>query len=56
MKSIDLNVDKHINVTKIGDIQKFEITFKEHSSAYDFFDSLSVVEDFLNSVKNKIPR
>ena len=56
MESIDLNVDKPINVTKIGDIQKFEITFKEHSSDYDFFDSVSVVEDFLNSVKNKIPR
>ena len=56
MKSIDLNVDKPINVTKIGDNQKCEITFKEHSSAYDFFDSVSVVEDILNSVKNKIPR
>ena len=55
-ESIDFNVDKPINVTKIGDIQKFEITFKEHSSDYDFFDSVSVVEDFLNSVKNKIPR
>ena len=56
MESIDLNVDKPMNVTKIGDIQKFEITFKEHSSDYDFFDSVSVVEDILNSVKNKIPR
>ena len=56
MESIDLNVDKPMNVTKIGDIQKFEITFKEHSSDYDFFDSASVVEDILNSFKNKIPR
>ena len=56
MESIDLNVDKPMNVTKIGDIQKFEITFKEHSSDYNFFDSVSVVEDILNSVKNKIPR
>ena len=55
-ESIDFNVDKPINVTKIGDIQKFGITFKEHSSDYDFFDSVSVVEDFLNNVKNKIPR
>ena len=40
----------------IGDIEKFEITFKEHSSSYDFFDSVTVVEDFLNAVKNEIPR
>ena len=45
-----------LNITKIGDIEKFEITFKEHSSSYDFFDSVTVVEDFLNAVKNKIPR
>ena len=53
---IDFSVDKPINITKIGDIQKFEITFKEHSSDYDFFDSVAVVEGFLNTVKNKIPR
>ena len=40
----------------MGDIEKFEITFKEHSSDCDFFDSETVVEDFLNAVKNKIPR
>ena len=53
---IDFSVDKPLNITKIGDIEKFEITFKEHSSSYDFFDSVTVVEDFLNAVKNKIPR
>ena len=53
---IDFSVDKPINITKIGDIEKFEITFKEHSSDYDFFDSAAVVEGFLNTVKNKIPR
>ena len=53
---IDFSIDKPVNITKIGDIQKFEITFKEHSSSYDFFDSVTVVEDFLNVVKNKIPR
>ena len=53
---IDFSVDKPINITKIGDIEKFEITFKEHSSDYDFFDSTAVVEGFLNTVKNKIPR
>ena len=54
--SIDFNLDKPINITKIGDIEKFEITFKEHSSSYDFFDSIAVVENFLNQVKNAMPR
>ena len=54
--SIDFNLDKPINVTKIGDIQKFEITFKEHSSSYDFFDSVAVVENFLNQVRKTMPR
>ena len=54
--SIDFNLDKPVNVTKIGDIQKFEITFKEHSSSYDFFDSVAVVENFLNQVRNTMPR
>ena len=53
---IDFSVDKPINITKIGDIQKYEITFKEHSSSYDFFDSLTLVEDFLNSVQSKMLR
>ena len=52
---IDFSIDKPVHITKIGDIQKFEITFKEHSSSYGFFDSVTVVEDFLNIVKNKIP-
>ena len=53
---IDFSVDKPLNITKISDIQKFEITFKEHSSSYDFFDSVTLVEDFLNGVKSKMPR
>ena len=52
----DFTVDKPLSVTKIGDIEKFEITYKEHSSMYDFFDSVGVVEQFLNAVKNTIPR
>ena len=54
--SIDFNLDKPVTVTKIGEIQKFEITFKEHSSSYDFFDSVAVVENFLNQVRNTMPR
>ena len=52
---IDFTVDKPLKVTKICDIDKFEITFKEHSSSFDFFDSVGVVENFLNIVKDKIP-
>ena len=52
---IDFTVDKPLKVAKIGDIEKFDITFKEHSSSYDFFDSVGVVENFLNIVKDKIP-
>ena len=52
----DFSVDKPLNIIKIGHIEKFEITFKEHSPSYDFFDSVTVVEDFLNTVKNEIPR
>ena len=53
---IDFSLDKPINITKISDIQKYEITFKEHSSSYDFFYSVTLVEDFLNSVKSIMPR
>ena len=52
---IDVSVEKPLNMKKIGNIEKFEITFKEHSYTYDFFDSVTVVEDFLNAVKNKLP-
>ena len=53
---VDFSIDRPLRITKIGDIEKYEITFKEHSSSYDFFDSVAVVENFLNVVKNKIPR
>ena len=52
----DRDLDKPINVTRMGDVEKFEITFKEHSSSYDFFDSVAVVENFLAQVKNAMPR
>ena len=48
---IDFSIDKPINITKIGDVEKFEITFKEHSSNYDFFDSVTVVEDLRINTK-----
>ena len=54
----DSNTDakKPVTVTHLGTIKKFEITFKEHSSYYDFFDSVAVVDSFLAQIKNYVPR
>ena len=43
-----------LNVTNSGVIKKLEITFKEHSSYYDFFDSEAVVDGFLAEIKNYV--
>ena len=48
--------EKPILVTKIGKVTKFEINYQNHSSFYDFYNSESVVEEFLFNVKNKIQR
>ena len=50
----DGDLDKPINITDTSAIKKIEITFKEHSSFYDFFDSVAVVDSFLAQVKNII--
>ena len=50
------SVVKPLNVTYLGVIKKFEITFKEHSSYYDFFDSVAVVDGFLAEIKNYVSR
>ena len=47
---------KPVNVSSVGDIKKIEITFKEHSSYYDFFDSVAVVDSFLAQGKRLIQR
>ena len=47
---------KPITVTNLGVIKKFEITFKEHSSFYDFFDSVAVVHGFLAEIKKNVSR
>ena len=52
----DDDVLRPLNVTNLGVIKKFEITFKEHSSNYDFFDSVALVDDFLAEIKNYIFR
>ena len=48
------DLDKPINITNVAGIKKIEIRFKEHSSFYDFFDSVAVVDSFLAEVKNVI--
>ena len=45
-----------LNVTSGGAIKKFEITFREHSSYYDFFDSVALVDSFLAELKNYVFR
>ena len=42
--------------TSVGGIRKFEITFKEHASDYDFFDPIAVVDKFLGKVKSSLQR
>ena len=53
------NVDddeRPVNISNVGGIKKIEITFKEHSSYYDFFDSVAVVDSFLAQGKRLIER
>ena len=45
-----------LNVTSLGVIKKFEITFREHSTYYDFFDSVALVDGFLAEIKNYVFR
>ena len=45
-----------VTITIVGDITKFEITFKEHSSYYNFFDSVAVVDSFLAQIKRLVKR
>ena len=42
--------------TIVGSIRKLEITCKEHSSDYDFFDPVAVVDRFLAQVKRLVQR
>ena len=47
---------KRLNVTSLGTVKKIEINFKEHSSDYDFYDSVALVDTFLAEVKDVVPR
>ena len=56
-KSADGNESiKPLNVTSLGSVKKIEIIFKEHSSYYDFYDSVALVDSFLTQVKDLVPR
>ena len=48
--------EKPISITKIGNITKFEINYQNHSSFYDFYGPVTVVEEFLFNIKSKIPK
>ena len=52
----DISNDKPVIITDTGSIKKIEIRFNEHSSFYDFFDSVAVVDNFLAQVKNVMQR
>ena len=48
----DDNLDKPFDIINTPGLKKIEITYKYHSSFYDFFDSVAVVDSFLAQVKN----
>ena len=50
----DDDADLPVINTIVGGIRKLEITFKEHSSDYDFFDPVAVVDSFLAQVKKLV--
>ena len=54
-KKVD-EISKPVNVVTLGDVKKIEITFKEHSLYYNFYDSAALVDTFLAHVKDLVPR
>ena len=52
----DRDLDKPLSKIKVGDIVKYEIPFKEHSSDYNFYDPTAVIDSFLAQVKNAMQR
>ena len=43
--------EKPLSVTSIGNVIKFEISYQEHLSHYNFYNSESLVDEFLFNVK-----
>ena len=54
--NIDDDDKRPVTISNVGSIKKIEITFKEHSPYYDFFDSVAVVDSFLAQGKRLIER
>ena len=52
----DFNDNLPVTITNAGHITKLEITFKGHSSYYNFFDSVAVVDSFLAQIKRLVKR
>ena len=48
--------EKPLSVTSIGNMTKFEISYQEHSTYYDFYNSEILVDEFLFNVKTLIRR
>ena len=54
-KKVD-EISKPVNVVTLGDVKKMEITFKQHSLDYNFYDSVALVDTFLAQVKDLVPQ
>ena len=48
--------DKPVDIVNTPGLKKIEISFKQHSSFYDFFDSVALVDSFLAQVKDIMKR
>ena len=48
--------EKPVNHTRLGEMQKYEITFAKHLQDYDFKNSEKLIDDFLLNVKSRIRR
>ena len=46
--------EKPVIITYFGAVEKFDITSQEHSSDFDFYNSESLVDEFLLNVKSRI--
>ena len=56
MGLVSLCEEKPLNYTTIGEMRKHEINFSQHSHDYDFYNSESLVNEFLLNVKNRVKR
>ena len=45
-----------MNYTTIREIQKYKISFSQNVHDYDFYDSESLIDNFLLNVENRVKR